>query len=206
MSVKPSYRQRQAQATRSAIATAARRLFAIDGYVTTTIEAISAAADIPVPTIYSAFGNKPGILEEIRRHWIAESDVADLHRKALLLPDPEQRLRSAAHWTRRQMEVGYDVIAVYMEAARADARVAKVWRNALAGREAAVLQLLESMGGSLRPGLRLAEALDVYVTSTLPEVYRTLVIERGWSVSRYESWLGDLLVSQIAKPPANRTP
>ena len=70
-----THRQRQAQATREAVAGAARRLFADQGYSTTSIEAISEAAEIPVPTIYSAFGNKPAILEEGRRLWIAGTDV-----------------------------------------------------------------------------------------------------------------------------------
>jgi AcrR family transcriptional regulator len=197
MPVKSSYRRRQAQATRQAIAHAARRLFAQRGYVATTIEAISQAADIPMPTIYSAFGNKPAILEEIRRLWTAESDVEDLYRRALLVSVPEQRLRLAAHWTRRQMELGYEVIVMYAEAARTDARAAKVWRRVLSGRETAVRQLLESMAGTLRSDLTLAQALDLYVAATLPEVYHTLVTERGWSSDRYEGWLGDLLVSQI---------
>jgi AcrR family transcriptional regulator len=195
--VKTSYRQRQAQETRRAVAHAARRLFATRGYVTTTVEAISASADIPIPTIYSAFGNKPAILEEIRRLWIAESEVEDLYRKAQLMSDPEQRLRLAAHWTRRQMELGYEVIAMYIEAARADARVAKVWRRVLSGREAAVRRLLEPLAGTLRSETTLAQALDIYVAATLPEVYRSFVLERGWSPDRYEAWLGDLLVSQL---------
>jgi AcrR family transcriptional regulator len=202
VAVKQSYRQRQAQATRREVARTARRLFAAEGYVVTTLDAISEAAGIPVPTIYSAFGNKPSILEEIRRLWIAESDVQDLHRQAMLVPDPVRRLRHAAHWTRRQMELGYDVIAVYMEAARADPRVEKVWRKALYRRESAVRQLLDSIAGNLRPGLSLAQALDIYVTCTLPEAYRTLVIDRGWSPDRYEGWLADLLVSQLIEGAA----
>ena len=91
-----TYRQRQAQLTREIIAASARRLFAERGYVATTIQAISDAAEIPVPTIYSALGNKPAILEEIRRAWIAESGVEDLHHEALSTSEPRARLRLAA--------------------------------------------------------------------------------------------------------------
>jgi AcrR family transcriptional regulator len=192
-----SHRQRQAKATRSAVAAAARTLFAEHGYTSTTIEAISDAAEIPVPTIYSAFGNKPAVLEEVRQHWIAEADVERLHRQALAVPDLQRRLHLAAHWTRRQFELGYDVIAVYQEAARADPRVAAVWRQVMSFREAAVSDLLESLSGHLRPPLTLTQALDLYVAWTLPEVYRTLVLERSWSPNKYERWLGELLAREL---------
>jgi AcrR family transcriptional regulator len=192
-----THRQRQAQATRAAVAGAARRLFAEHGYIATTVEAISDAAEIPVPTIYSAFGNKPAILEEVRRSWIAETHVERLHRQALLAPDVRRRLRLAAHWTRRQFELGYDVIAIYQEAARADPRVATVWRQVMSFREAAVSDLLESLSGHLRPPLTLTQAIDLYVAWTLPDVYRTLVLERSWSPNRYERWLGELLAREL---------
>ena len=192
-----SHRQRQAQATREAVAGAARRLFMEQGYIATTIEAISEAAEIPVPTIYSAFGNKPAILEEARRLWIAETDVENLHRRALATPEVQKRLRLAAHWTRRQFELGYDLISIYQEAARADPRVAAVWRQVMLRREAAVSELLESLRGRLRSGLKLRLALDLYVSWTLPEVYRTLVLERGWSPNKYENWLAELLIREL---------
>jgi AcrR family transcriptional regulator len=191
------HRHRQAQATREAVATAARLLFAEQGYVATTVEAISEAAEIPVPTIYSAFGNKPAILEEARRLWITETDVENLHRRAVTTPDVQKRLRLAAEWTRRQFELGYDVISVYQEAARADPRVAGVWRQVMLRREAAVSELLASMRGRLRSGLTVRRALDLYVTWTLPEVYRTLVLERAWSPNKYEHWLADLLIREL---------
>jgi AcrR family transcriptional regulator len=192
-----THRQRQAQATRESVAAAARRLFATHGYTATTIEAISEAADIPVPTIYSAFGNKPGILEEVRRLWIAGTDVENLHRQALATPEVEKRLRLAAHWTRRQFESGYEVIAMYQEAARTDRRVAAVWRQVMTRREAAVSELLGSLTGRLRVGVKVRQALDLYVAWTLPEVYRALVLERGWSPTRYEHWLGELLIREF---------
>jgi AcrR family transcriptional regulator len=200
-----SHRQRQAQATRAAVAGAARRLFADHGYIATTVEAISDAAEIPVPTIYSAFGNKPAILEEVRLRWIAETNVERLHGEALRAPDVRLRLRLAAQWTRRQFQLGYDVIAIYQEAAGADPRVAAVWRQVMSFREAAVSELLGSLRGRLRPGLTVRQALDLYVAWTLPEVYRTLVLERGWSPNRYESWLAELLIREFLAGEQPRT-
>jgi len=86
----PSHRQRQALATKEQIAAAGRALFAERGYVATTITAIAEAADIPVPTIYSAFGNKAAILKDITRRVIATLDVTRQHEHARADPDPAQ--------------------------------------------------------------------------------------------------------------------
>ena len=122
-------------ATRQQIAGAARRLFAERGYLGTTIAAIAAEADIPAPTIYSAFGTKAKILEEITRLWIAESGTRQEHEESIRQPDPVRRLQIAAHWHTRQMELGYDVITIYQEAARADPEMALVLKSVLDGRE-----------------------------------------------------------------------
>jgi AcrR family transcriptional regulator len=182
-------------ATREQVARAARALFAERGYVATTIAGIADAADIPAPTIYSAFGSKLKILEEILRLWIADSQVQQQSQEALTHPDHRQRLRMAAHWNRRQLELGYDIIAIYQEAARADPKMAEEWHRIEAARERAIKQLINSLGKRLRVSRSIA--LDRYLACTQPEVYRTLVLERGWPVERYEAWLADLLVDQL---------
>jgi AcrR family transcriptional regulator len=197
VAVNLSHRQRQAAATREAIARAALQLFEDRGYVATTIQAISETAGIPGQTIYSALGSKPAILEEIRRRWIAEARVEELYAQALTKSEPAERLRLAARWTRRQMELGYGVITVYQEAARADARAGGRWSDALAGREVAVRNLLTSMQDSLRPGLDVQRALDLYVVATLPEIYGNLVLVRAWSVDEYEAWLAERLAADL---------
>lgn len=183
------HRERQAQATRDSVAIAARRLFAERGYTSTTIEAISEAAQVPAQTIYSAFGSKPAILEHIREMWVAETEVRELGARALTMSNPADRLRQAAHWTRRQFELGSDVITMYQEAARSDPRVAKTWVGVLQGRERAVAEVLAPFA---KP-----DSLDLYITLTLSEIYRSLVLERGWSPSRYEAWLAQTLIQEL---------
>src|SRR5919199_319528 len=55
-------RRRRSAQTRAAILEAAGALFAERGYAATTIEAIAAAADVAVETVYARFGNKRAIL------------------------------------------------------------------------------------------------------------------------------------------------
>ena len=54
--------------------------------------------------------------------------------------------------------------------------------------------------GSLRPGLREGDAADVVHALVSPEVYRLLVVDRGWSVARFERWLVDLLEAELLPP------
>jgi hypothetical protein len=38
-----------------------------------------------------------------------------------------------------------------------------------------------------------------------PEVYRLLVVDRGWTSERYEQWLRGILIDQLLPPRASRT-
>lgn len=191
----PGHRERQALATKAQVAAAARRLFAEQGYVATTIAAISAAAEIPAQTIYSAFGNKAAILREISKTWIVDADTRQLSDNALSAEDPIDRLRQTAHWHRRQFEAGYDVIVIYQEAARADPAMAAEKDRMWSAREHELTKYLAAFEDELK--VTTTRALDILLACTVPEAYRTLVLERGWSLEEYEVWLGDALIAQL---------
>ncbi len=190
-----THRDRQARATRTQVAAAARRLFAERGYVATTIAAIAEAADIPAPTIYSAFGGKARILDEIAQGVLQVLLVDEAHAEAMADPDPARGLRAAARLQRRQYELMYDVVTAYLEGSRTDPEIARATVQILTNREQAYHRHLESIVDSLI--VPLDTALDIYLAAVLPEVYRTLVVERGWTDDAYETWLGDLLVAQL---------
>jgi AcrR family transcriptional regulator len=191
------HRQRQAEETKRQVAAAARVLFAERGYVATTVAAVSERSGIPEQTIYSAFGSKRRILQRITDQWMVDSDTAALAEESHREPDPASRLRLLATINRRQLEVGADVVAIYQEAARVDPQMAQALKGILAAREGEVRRLLDTLADDLKPGVTPARALDVTLAAMVLEVYRTLVIERGWTPRRYETWLGDLLVSQL---------
>ena len=192
----PTHRQRQAAATRSQIAAAARELFAERGYVATTIAAISGRADIPVQTIYSALGSKASILQEVTRLAIEPLGVTRTWAQAAA-GTPQEGLRISAGLQRRQYEQMYDVVTTHLEGARVDADIAKITAAILANRERGVGAYLQSIAAHLRPSIDATRALDIYLTLVLPEVYRSLVLERGWTPAQYESWLGNQLVHQL---------
>jgi AcrR family transcriptional regulator len=193
----PSHRQRQALATKAQIANAARALFASAGYVGTTIAAIAEAADIPAPTIYSAFGGKAAILRAIAWDVAGTLDIDRAHDEALAQSDPKDGLRIAANIQRRQFEQMYDVIDIYQEAARTDPDIANDMQTIAANRERAFRRHLAAIATHLTPGVSVDDGVAIYLTLVLPEVYRTLVIERGWTADRYENWLADALTTQL---------
>jgi AcrR family transcriptional regulator len=192
-----THRQRQALATKTQVANAARRLFADRGYVATTVAAIAEAADIPAPTIYSAFGTKAAILRWIADQAVSAVDPVRGHEQARTNPDPAAGLRQAANIQRRQFEAMLDVITVHQEAAQTDPEIAEATRRILANRERGFRAHLAAIAPHLAPGMTIDDAVAVYTTLVLPEVYRSLVTERGWSPERYEQWLGDALLHDL---------
>ena len=50
---------------------------------------------------------------------------------------------------------------------------------------------------SLRPGLRAADVADLVHALLSPEMYRLLVVDRGWAVERYAQWLTSTLADQL---------
>jgi AcrR family transcriptional regulator len=186
-------------ATKAQIASAARALFAAQGYVGTTIAAIAEAADIPAPTIYSAFGSKAAILQAIAWGVAGTLDIDRAHAEALAQPNPRDGLRMAASIQRRQFEQMYDVIDIYQEAARTDTDIAQDMRTIAANRERAFRRHVQAISAHLASGVSVDDGVAMYLTLVLPEVYRTLVIERGWTADRYENWLAEALSRQLLR-------
>jgi hypothetical protein len=51
--------------------------------------------------------------------------------------------------------------------------------------------------GALRPGLDVDAGIDIAWTLCSLAVYDSLVLDRGWSDERYQSWLTDVLVREL---------
>lgn len=193
------HRQRQAESTKREVARVARALFAERGYVATTINTISAEADIPAQTIYSAFGSKAKILDKITEIWMSETQTTSRAAAYLEEPDPARQLGMLAELNRHQMQSGSDVVAIYQQAAASDPQMAETLRNVLATRERELRKLIDALAPHLRSDLTVDSALDLTLAITLPEVFHLLVVERGWGHRRYETWLGATLVSQLLR-------
>ncbi len=192
-----THRQRQALATRALIVDAACELFLAQGYMATTIEAISAAAGVAVSTVYAVFRNKRGILQAIRERWHRESGQRDIYRQAMEQQDPKRRLELAAYATRRQWETGGAMMAIYQAAAAADPDAAAELSTALQGRRTFLTHFIGGMAEQLRSDLSPARAVALFYTLTQPTIYQDLVRGDGWSPEEYEVWLAVTLQQQL---------
>ncbi len=91
--------QARTRLARAAVVDAARTLFLDRGYAATTIEAISALADVPAATVYRLFSSKRGILKALLDVSIVGDDAAvpmaerQPVRSLLADPDPGNKLR-----------------------------------------------------------------------------------------------------------------
>jgi TetR/AcrR family transcriptional regulator, regulator of autoinduction and epiphytic fitness len=205
-------RREQARATRRAVLEAAGDLFTKRGYAATTIDAIAKRAAVSPETVYAAFRSKRSILSQLIDVSIAGDDapVPILERNWVQEmreePNPHRRMRILARNGRLILERWSPIYEVLREAAAGDPQIASLWKRYQAQRlegQRALLRILTERS-PLRAGLTAKAAADILFAIGSPETYRLLVVERGWSGDRFESWysdtLGRLLLAEKSGP------
>jgi AcrR family transcriptional regulator len=198
-------RQARTRHTRAAVIEAARALFLDHGYAATTIEAISRASNTPQATIYRLFASKLGILRSVLDASIAGDDeeVAMLDRppvrELLADPDPHEQLHRFGTLLREVMARTAPVHRLLDEAARSDDDAATLLADIARQRQAGQRGIARSLAraGALRAGLRERDAADLIHALASPELYGLLVLDRGWSAERYETWVTETLTQQL---------
>ncbi len=193
---------------RAAVIEAARDLFVERGYGTTTVEAISAHADVPQATVYRLFSSKRGILKAILDVSIAGDDAPvslpdrQKVRAPLADPDPKKQLAGFVAVASEVNSRAAPIYRVLVGASSSDPGVAAMLEDVNRQRRTGQGQVVRSLAGAgaLRPGLRERDAADVVYALMSPEMYRLLVLDRGWSPQRYERWLTGTLIDCLLPP------
>ncbi|TQM83028.1 TetR family transcriptional regulator [Saccharothrix saharensis] len=189
----------QARETRAEIARAARRLFVARGWAATTVRAVAEEAQVSVPTVYAAYGDKAGLVRAIADATALSADVAGM--LAELEDDaagPPRQLAAMAAYDRRLFERSGDVIALVREAGRTDPALAAAYVEGRRRGDDTRVQVFSSWpDGTLRPGLDVRTAVDVYAALCNVDVYTTLTVERSWPADRVERWWSDTLAREL---------
>jgi AcrR family transcriptional regulator len=204
---RPPARRGQARTrlARAAVIDAARTLFLERGYGTTTIEAISDLSDVPPATVYRLFSSKRGILKAILDVSIvgdAEAvPMADRPQVRALFddPDPASRLAGLVAVTCDVNSRTAPIYRILADAANSDPDAAALLEDQNRQRQAGQGRIARSLAraGALRPGLRERDAVDLIYALMSPEVYRLLVLDRGWPPDRYQRWLTQTVIDQV---------
>jgi AcrR family transcriptional regulator len=187
---------------------AARVLFLERGYQATTIDAISDGADVPAATVYRLFSSKLGILKALLDVSIAGDDrelaVQQRPQVAALFveTDPHQLLAGFATVTVAINARSSDVYRILSSAAGSDRAAAELLADYQLQRDHGQSRIARTLAraGALRPGLRERDAADLIHALMSPELYRLLVVDRGWPPQRYERWLATTLSDQLTPP------
>ena len=205
--------QARTRLARMAVVRAARTLFLERGYPGTTIEAISELSDVPPATVYRLFSSKLGILKALLDVSVAgdDDDVPVEERpfvRAILAdPDPRKQLSGFVGITRGIQSRTEPVYRILVSAAGSDPDAAALLTERTRHRRQNQSRIARHLAdaGALRLDLDEREAADIIHALMSPEVYRLLVVDRGWTGEQYEQWLKGILIDQLLPPPASRT-
>ena len=192
-------RLRQAQDTRFRITAAAAELLVSVGYDAMTIDSIAERAEVSSQTVYAAFRSKAGILAELLDKSAFDSDYQTLTREAVEHDNPPERLRFAARIARHIYEAQVKTIDLVQGAGVLAPELANLIQEREQMRFKHQTHMIDFLVKStaLKPNLDRVRAHDILWTLTSRDIYRMLVVGRGWSPQAYEDWLGDILVQQL---------
>jgi AcrR family transcriptional regulator len=187
---------------------AAAELFLERGYGATTMDAISERADVPAATVYRLFTSKHGILKALLDVSIVGDDedvpMAERPEVQSLLADRDPR-EQLAGFVMIAAQINARVAPMYrilVSAAGSDRDAAAILDELTHQRQHGQQVIARSLAraGALRPELRERDAADLIHALMSPEMYRLLVLDRGWKPERYRGWLTTLLVQQLLPP------
>ena len=190
-------RQAQVRATRLQIIEAAKALFIEHGYPATTLEAIAAAADTSLPTLYRLFSSKRTLLKTVLDvsfggddQPIAFGDRSDVQ-AARAESDPVALVRAFARIGRDFMERSSAIMHVLATAAQVDPDAAQLLQEIRRQRHAGQSRIVAALSAldALDPELEYSDAADIAYAVLSPDVHRILTTERGWTAAQYEQWL-----------------
>jgi|SRR3989339_1451743 len=196
---KSESRNAQAAQTKERILFSAKNLFESEGFECVTIEKIAQVASVSIPTIYSLFQSKRGVLRALMDEVFPRDQFETLVEKSNEASSPKERLLYSAKIARQL----YDAERAQMEVFRGAVVLAPEFKELEKEREMRRYSRQEvtikamAKENSLSKNLSANKARDVLWAFTGRDLYRMLVVEQGWTSEEYEKWLAQLLANTL---------
>jgi AcrR family transcriptional regulator len=192
-------RAERALGTRQRILDAAKELFTARGVEKVTISEIASVAGVSAPTLYALFQSKTGILKAVVERSFFNPRYAEIARQAEAARDPEEILRVTASISRVILDTERDEIGLMRGVSVLSPELKAIETELEAVRyriqEQRARLLVKRVPAARRLGL--ARVRDILWMYTGRDVYRMLVLERGWSSDEYEGWLAETLIKTL---------
>jgi AcrR family transcriptional regulator len=199
-----SRRRQLAQQNRHAVLASARRRFLAQGYAATTIAEIARDAGVSVETVYKAFATKAGVLKALFDVSVAGDDEPipmaerDVIQKVRDAPEAARKLELYAKHLAATMPRSAPVQLLARDGAASSPDAAAVWKQIRHETLTAMTMFASSLARTGQLRVSATQARDILWTYHAPELYELLVLERGWSATRYgkfiaRAWIDALL-------------
>jgi len=192
-------RTTQASQTRVRILTSARNLFESEGFEYVTIEKIAQGANVSIPTIYSLFQSKLGVLRALMDDALPPDQFKTLVEESIIEKSPKKRLSISAKIARQMYDAERAQMGIFRGAAVLAPELRELEKEREMRRynrqEVTIKAMLKEC--SLVKGLNATKARDILWALTGRDMYRMFVVEQGWTSDEYEKWLTQLLTSSL---------
>lgn len=194
-------RQAQARANQERILASAKELFEAQGFDKVTIEQIAAHAQVSAPTIYALFKSKIGVLKAVLDAALPAEQHAALVERGKFEKTPAKRIATAAIIARHLYDAERNQLGAFQDVSILDPVFKKLEVERENRRYERLKESIANLAkeNALAPGLDQKKAHDILWAFTGRDLYRMLVIERGWSSQEYEAWLAEVLVKTLLK-------
>ena len=186
-----SRRADYAAETRRAIISAARSLFAEQGYFATRVDQIAARARVAPGTVYGTVGGKQGLLQILTDEWVNTPIAAN---GLALLADYE-----TSYEVLRQLSIGVrliwqqqdDVTQILLAAAPHDRAAAEGLNKSLHAIRRNVMEIARDIQrrGDLADHVTVERAADIIYYYFGPQTYSVLLRDNGWPMDEAADWL-----------------
>jgi AcrR family transcriptional regulator len=186
-----SRRALQAEQTRTEILASARRLFASQGYASTTLRDIAADAGVSVQTVFNSVGSKAELVRRLNDLIDAEAQIGEIARELQDETDPTIVATISARITRRIVERCGDIVRTSFEAARNEPGLSETaaegGRRHRAGAARVAARLAEL--GALAPGLDEDHAATTLAALSDTRLAFALLDDYDLDLDAIEAWM-----------------
>ena len=192
-------REEQSKKTTKRILDAAKRLFQSNGFGNTTIEEIAQKAEVSVPSIYAIFKSKRGILLALMDAALPTEKREALVEQAMQENSPDKSLANTAHLTRTLYDAEKKHNSFFQGASILDPAFKELEHEREKRRYERQEEFVKMIAEKkmFNKNLSISKVRDILWAFTGRDLYRMLVIERGWSSDDYEKWLAHTLIQTL---------